>query len=1028
MGLGGRFSREVSLSIFISTLGIFASLAGFYALSEATKERRALEHRTIANDFVGNFESSLNRLSYGLGGVAGMVASTNGELSPTVFQRYSAARTLASEFPGALGFGFISRLQRDELSLLTTKQKLVRGSSFTVYPATQFSDAFVITYLEPEVRNEAAIGYDIGSEANRRRAAELARDSGRPALTQRVQLVQDKNQETGFLYLRAVYRDVAVPVTLAERREKLIGWVYTPFTLERALESVTHQFRERLAFSISDITEPTSPEVLRKKEGGQDETPLIASRVITFGQRRWLVNLYTPLVGAPLTPFDWLPNFTLMLGITLSIASGFMVWFRFTRTRRSLERRLKNGENFVGGILSSAQAAIIVTDTRGIIKVFNTYASELLGYPPKEVINCKSLPHFHLPSEIADYSNLRSEDPHGSNISHFDALIAKARQDIPDEREWTFVTKQGERVPVRMTVTAIRDMDGEIIEYMGLAINITEQKKASQEIAMNQRLLRQFVEYSPAAVAMFDDRLNYLVVSGRWYTDYKLEGENIIGRCHYDVFPDLPQVYKDAHQQILTGEKEVLSAEDCFTRSTGEEVWIKWELQPWRNQENEIAGLIMLTEVVTQRKLEEQAFFEAHKQTVAAKRQLRESLDLLESTNRKLAQATEFKSKFLASMTHEIRSPLTSIIGFSESLQIDSLSEIDRLQATAAIVRNSRHLLDVVNDVLDISKIEAGKIDITLAPIDVEEMLTSLSEMMRQRAAEKDLFLLFELVPSIPRIIKSDDLRLRQILINLIGNAIKFTDTGGISVKVAYNQHQNSLTFSVKDTGYGIPEENQKKLFSPYAQSDSSIVRAFGGTGLGLTISRELAERLGGTLELSYSSPEGSTFLLTIATNIETDAAAIEELLMVGRGDPKSPATDTKTLLLNSPPLSTSHQHIGGRVLVAEDAPDNQLLISSLLRRTGVDFRMVENGAKALEALADEQFDLVLMDCQMPVLDGYSTVKKIRELGITIPVIALTANSLQSEKDLAFQSGFSGFLLKPFSRKALFEALEASLN
>ena len=375
--------------------------------------------------------------------------------------------------------------------------------------------------------------------------------------------------------------------------------------------------------------------------------------------------------------------------------------------------------------------------------------------------------------------------------------------------------------------------------------------------------------------------------------------------------------------------------------------------------------------------------------------------------------ATTFKSQFLANMSHEIRTPLTSIIGYSESLLTDSLTEGERQFAQETINKNGNHLLGIINDILDLSKIEAGKIEIENMSVDLAELVSDVANLMLHKAHEKGLSFGFDYIAPIPRRIYTDPIRLKQILINLAGNAVKFTAVGGVKVNILYQKEKEKLEFSVVDTGPGISSESQAKLFKAFTQADSSINRKFGGTGLGLVISSQLAEKLGGGIKVESEVGKGSVFTVAISTG----SVATDELVRFLELDLGMPQKAPKTV--DSPKLPS----LTGRVLVAEDGEDNRGLISFLLKKIGVEFQIVENGALAVQAVSNRSFDLVLMDIQMPIMDGYKATQAIRENGISIPIIALTANTMKADIEMAMSVGCSDFLGKPFTRTELFSTL-----
>jgi len=385
----------------------------------------------------------------------------------------------------------------------------------------------------------------------------------------------------------------------------------------------------------------------------------------------------------------------------------------------------------------------------------------------------------------------------------------------------------------------------------------------------------------------------------------------------------------------------------------------------------------------------------------------------LNEKNALLERATSFKSQFLANMSHEVRAPLTGILGYTELLMMDEFSATERNGALQTIQRNGKHLLSVINAILDISKIEAGKLDTEILRVPIFELLTDVRNLMQIKAAEQGISFGIEFDFPMPQHIATDPTRLKQILLNLVGNAVKFTKTGGVKVRVSCNRSEQIMTFDVIDTGIGLSPEQQSKLFQAFSQADASTTRKFGGTGLGLVIAAQLAEKLGGGVTLRSTEGVGSTFTVRIATGelAESDMTAAE---------PETIQTEI--------PEKAAATTLSGHVLVAEDGADNQKYISYILQKANVRCTVVENGALAVEALKKSEFDLVLMDMQMPIMDGYTATNLLRKQGCTLPIIALTANIMKSDVEKCLAAGCTDFLGKPFERKAFLEKLSAYLK
>jgi signal transduction histidine kinase/DNA-binding response OmpR family regulator len=395
--------------------------------------------------------------------------------------------------------------------------------------------------------------------------------------------------------------------------------------------------------------------------------------------------------------------------------------------------------------------------------------------------------------------------------------------------------------------------------------------------------------------------------------------------------------------------------------------------------------------------------------------ELRKANYQLEQTNSDLIEASNTKGQFLATMSHEIRTPLTSIIGYANGILLGDIDKAEQERVTKIIAENGNHLLSVINDILDISKIEANKLDFESIPTPLFSVLAQIESVVGKRARDKGLAFHLEYEYPLPAQINTDPTRLKQILFNLTNNAIKFTEHGYIGLSVSLVD--NKLQIKVKDSGEGISAQQQEYLFQPFTQANSSINRRFGGTGLGLSISRRLANGLGGDINVHSTPRKGSTFTLNIDLSVVQDSPWINNVGEIWQSTP------TKSVKPSALP-----NFVGNKVLLADDHPNNRELISILLKRMNITVTEVEDGKKALDTIFYQKFDLILLDIHMPQMDGTEALKKIRAAGNHTPVIALTANNMKHEIEHYMRLGFSDHLAKPISRHHFISKLSLYLN
>jgi signal transduction histidine kinase/FixJ family two-component response regulator len=377
-------------------------------------------------------------------------------------------------------------------------------------------------------------------------------------------------------------------------------------------------------------------------------------------------------------------------------------------------------------------------------------------------------------------------------------------------------------------------------------------------------------------------------------------------------------------------------------------------------------------------------------------------------------KANHAKSAFLANMSHEIRTPLTAIIGFSESLLSNTQSTAERVESTNIVIRAGHHLLNIINDILDLSKVEAEKLVIDNTRVPLISLLHDVESLAALHAEENGISFAIECVYPLPAEIVSDPLRLKQILLNLANNAIKFTDKGGVSMRVSHLVETGQLQIDVVDTGIGLTAEQQAMLFQPFSQADSSTTRKYGGTGLGLYLSKLLARKLGGDIWVKSSLGEGSCFTFTLATG------GLKDVELIRTAPPPVQARVSET--------GAAPSDLAGTVLLVEDNADNQRLVSLYLRHLGATVTVAENGLEAVQKATGAMYDLVLMDMQMPVMDGLEATRSLRDKGYTGPVIALSAGAMRSDIDGYLEAGCNGFLSKPLVRAEFNEVVSRYLH
>ncbi|TGL37602.1 PAS domain S-box protein [Leptospira perdikensis] len=599
-----------------------------------------------------------------------------------------------------------------------------------------------------------------------------------------------------------------------------------------------------------------------------------------------------------------------------------------------------------------------------------------------------------VPSVAGGISFYQSEESHRKISNAVDLLLKEGKE---YNLELEMVTAKGNQTWVR-TIGRAEYENGKIVKIYGTIQDINELKKWEMALAAQTAILWSFVEHAPAAVAMLDQEMRYVALSQRWIEDYKipLSKEEIIGKSHYEIFPNIGPVWKDIHARGLCG--EVLKKDEDVWRPPGweKDQVLQWEIRPWNQLGGGIGGILMFTRDIT----------EAYE----TKLELKYAKEFAE-------KAYSAKSEFLANMSHEIRTPLNGIIGYSdllaETLENSSYSEY------AQIVKQSANvLLNIVNDILDFSKAEAGKLQLAEEPYNLKKLVLEAIKIMNIQAIIKGLDIQFHIDENIPPLLMFDSNRLRQVILNLLGNSIKFTESGFVECNVQRLEFADSkqvkLRISVKDTGIGIAEDSQKKIFDSFTQEDFSTTRKFGGTGLGLAICKQLLALMKSDLQLKSKLSEGSEFYFDI-------------LLRVPEFDPELKPSESETNLSKDGDRNRSAVNETTKILVVEDNPVNLGLMKNFIKRILPEAKILEaqNGEEAIHVFQGETPSLILMDIQMPIMNGYDATKEIRKLpeGKTLPIIAVTAGIIAGEKEKCLEIGMNDYISKPVQKENLKQTL-----
>lgn len=681
---------------------------------------------------------------------------------------------------------------------------------------------------------------------------------------------------------------------------------------------------------------------------------------------------------------------------------GAVLVFRDVTEEYRRREALRQSEARLRAITDSAQDGILMIDTRGAISYMNPAAESMFGYRADEAIG-ENLHALLAPQ--------RYQQTHREAFSRF--VPSGQGNAIGKTVELAARRKDGKEIDVALSLSALSF--GGAWHAVGIVRDISEQKRAERELRENEQRYRVLFHESLQGIALADANTGILLDCNQVLAD--LVGRSIdelIGQ-HQSVLH--PTAGEGSERSTLfeqhLGKRHGQILESQVVMKTGEIKDVEIKANILQVQGKQVLQGIFTD--ITQRKRIERQQEEYTAALESQKQQMAKLFEAAEAANRA-------KSEFLANMSHEIRTPMTAILGFAEMLL--SAAGIDNelaehVEAIRTIQRNGQYLLGLINDILDLSRIEAGKVNLDRIACSPAEVFGEVVTLMQVRAEAKNLPLTLEYSGGVPEWIHCDPLRLRQVLINLVGNAIKFTETGSVRVVASLVRKPAGpplLRIDVIDTGIGLDAQQIARLFRPFSQVDSSAARKFGGTGLGLVISKRLTEMLGGDIAVSSAADKGSTFSVTVDCG---DLAGVRML----ESPMKTPAPAEPSVVKTIPDA-----HLDGRILLAEDGPDNQRLICFLLKKAGAEATVVDNGQLAYElALAardrGDPFDVILMDMQMPVMDGYEATRRLRAAGYTLPILALTAHAMAGDDAKCLAAGCDGYLTKPVDRGKLVAAV-----
>jgi PAS domain S-box-containing protein len=670
--------------------------------------------------------------------------------------------------------------------------------------------------------------------------------------------------------------------------------------------------------------------------------------------------------------------------VAVKVGDELSLMFEDVTQRKQAEAELRSSEErfrlLVEGV---AEYAIFLVDCDGKVISWNAGAQRMEGYKDEEVIG-RHYSMFFTPEDVASGQPTK-ELKQTAETGHREGYGWRVRAD-------------GTRFWANVVMTALKDAEGGLRGFSKLVRDVSDRKKSEESLRASEERLRAVVETAVDGIITIDDQGVITLFNPAASRIFGFAPEEILGKEVGLLMPDpLSQAFKGHLATYLqTGIKKVIG--------TGREV----------TAQRKDGSKFPMDVAVSETMLGEKRFFTGIVRDISERKhvdaELARAKEDAEAANRS-------KSEFLANMSHEIRTPMSAILGFANMVVTKDQGKEGRIECAQIIRRNALHLLELINEILDLSKIEALQMKVESVSCDLTLMLSEIISLMRPRAVEKGLEFAVAFEGPIPRLIRTDPLRLRQILVNLIGNAMKFTEVGKISLGISDEGTGTPsivLRVDVTDTGIGMTPQQADRLCEPFTQADASITRKFGGTGLGLTISGRLAKLLGGDVSFKTEQGVGSTFTLRIDGGPSPGVEFLQNL---------TESTLPKSAGAEAPADFNIHR----RILLVDDGHDNQRLLRMLLSDAGAEVLSAGNGQIAVEMATTQPFDLILMDMQMPIMDGYAATAELRKRGLTLPIIALTANAMVDDRDRCLACGCDFYLSKPVKEETLLKAVRTHL-
>jgi PAS domain S-box-containing protein len=918
------------------------------------------------------------------------------------WHNYVANLNTHEYFPGIRAMGFSQRVLAADKTAHLHQIRAEGFPNYTIHPSGERDEYIPLVYLEPwETKYEKVLGYDAYADPIRQATAEHARDTGKATITRKLTLVTDHETDTrpAFVMYLPIYRSGQPLQTVADRRSALRGFVTSGFFVEEVIQSLFGKGTELdIDFQIFDGT-TTDPDQLIYDEPTENDLwnnykPQFTKDIsLTNDEHTWTLRILT-LPKFDATNRKQVPDFILLGGLFISVLlaglTGSLTIARRINTqlqteisqRQSIEEKLRNREELLWLVIDSIPQYIVWKDLQSVYLGCNRRFALMAGMnSPTQIIGKTD---FDLPWEDQDTHLFRTTD----------------RQVIEsDQPEYhiieTFQNQQGQSRWIDTSRIPLHDANGEVMGILITFEDITTQKEAENDLQRSREALQQAnVELNQFKTTLDMTLDGVIIRDARTHkVTYVNQGmTNLLGYTQAEFMQLLlnevnPDITEEKWSMLVNELCNNLHKSKTFETShrhkNGSLIPVEISLQ-YIEVPGQTSRFIAMVRNITERK-----------QTEAALLQAKEAAEI----------ANRAKSTFLANMSHELRTPLNGILGYAQILNRDKTLTEKQRDGIRIIERSGDYLLTLINDVLDLSKIEADRVE--LYPLDFHfgDFLQGITDLFKMRAQQKEIAFNYEPLSPLPTGVRADEKRLRQILINLIGNAVKFTPKGGVTLKIGH--HLGQLRFQVEDTGTGIAPEDLTKVFLPFQQVGDPSYRAE-GTGLGLSITKKLVEMMGGELHVESTLGHGSTFWFAIDL-------------------PESTVVKSKH---QEQPVIIGFEGPPRQIIVTDDKWENRSVLVNLLTPLGFEVIEASNGQDCLDKLQQIHPDLILTDLVMPVMDGFEAARHIRKMPEfdQVPIIAASASVFDLDQRQSLEAGCNAFIPKPIRVEILLELLQKHLG